>query len=95
MRAARPRVLLGNWFTSVLEEAVSPAHGGYEAGSCPRAEAAAEHLVNLPTHPRIDSSDVEAILSRLEHLTDRQDLKASWETEDAIDSRASAKVEEI
>ena len=68
IRSARPRVLLGNWFTSVLEEATSPEHGGYEAGSCPRAEAAAQHLVNLPTHPLVDDSDVAAIISSLAGL---------------------------
>lgn len=65
MRAARPRILLGNWFTSVLEEAISPALGGYEAGSCPRAEAAAEHLINLPTHPRVTDGDVEEVVAVL------------------------------
>ncbi len=68
IRAARPRVLLGNWFTSVLEEAASPEHGAYEAGSCPRAEAAAQHLVNLPTHALIDDSDIDAIVSSLDGL---------------------------
>ena len=61
-------MLLGNWFTSVLEEAASPEHGGYEMGSCPRAEAAAQHLVNLPTHPLIDDSDIDAIVSSLDGL---------------------------
>jgi dTDP-4-amino-4,6-dideoxygalactose transaminase len=44
----------GTWFTSVV-------HGrdagfelvGYEIGSCPAAETAARHCVNLPTHPRV------------------------------------------
>ncbi|GAJ11766.1 unnamed protein product, partial [marine sediment metagenome] len=47
----------------VLEESISPAHGNYEMGSCPRAEAAAEHLVNLPTHPRVKQRDVDLIVS--------------------------------
>jgi dTDP-4-amino-4,6-dideoxygalactose transaminase len=64
-RATAPYVVLGTWFTSVLEEAVSPAHGGYEPGSCPRAEAAAEHLVNIPTHPRVRLQDVDVIASAL------------------------------
>jgi dTDP-4-amino-4,6-dideoxygalactose transaminase len=68
LRAGMPRVLFGNWFTSVLEEATSPTVGGYEPGSCPRAEAAAEHLINLPTHPRIDQSDVDSIISVLADL---------------------------
>ena len=50
---------------SVLEEAISPDHGGYEKGSCPRVEAAAEHLVNLPTHPRVTNRDVHAVQAAL------------------------------
>ncbi len=62
-RAAARHAVLGTWFTSVLEEAVSPAHGDYEMGSCPRAEAAARQLINLPTHPRVSLRDAEAIVS--------------------------------
>jgi dTDP-4-amino-4,6-dideoxygalactose transaminase len=65
MRMVAPYALLGTWFTSVLEEAVSPAHGDYEMGSCPQAEAAAKYLVNLPTHPRISAQDVEKIASAI------------------------------
>jgi hypothetical protein len=62
VRTVSPHAVLGSsWFSSVLEEAESPLHGGYEMGSCPRAEAAAEHLVNLPTHPRVERRDAEAI----------------------------------
>ena len=66
--AARHAVL-GTWFTSVLEEAVSPAYGDYELGSCPQAEAAATHLVNLPTHPRVRMADVETIVSVLPRVS--------------------------
>jgi dTDP-4-amino-4,6-dideoxygalactose transaminase len=76
IRSAGPRVLLGNWFTSVLEEAISPEHGAYEAGSCPRAEAAAQHLVNLPTHPLIDEADIGAIVSRLAGLEQTRENEA-------------------
>lgn len=61
IKAAAPHTVLGTWFTSVLEEAASPSHGGYQAGSCPRAEAAADHLVNLPTHLRVTERDARAI----------------------------------
>ena len=61
VHAAAPHAVLGTWFTSVLEEAVSPAYGDYEMGSCPHAEAAARHLVNLPTHPRVRAYDIEAL----------------------------------
>lgn len=63
VRATARHVVLGTWFTSVLEEALSPSHGGYEMGSCPRAEAAAQHLVNLPTHLRVGVRDAESMVS--------------------------------
>lgn len=65
LHMAAPHAVLGNWFTSVLEEATDLVHGGYETGSCPRAEAAAKHLINLPTHPRVRPQDIEAIVSVL------------------------------
>ncbi|HEX2923627.1 MAG TPA: DegT/DnrJ/EryC1/StrS aminotransferase family protein [Chloroflexota bacterium] len=68
IRATASHVVLGTWFTSVLEEAASPAYAGYEMGSCPRAEAAAIHLINLPTHLRVKPYDVEAITSALAKL---------------------------
>ena len=55
-RIAR-HVVPGTWFTSVLEEAVSPVYGGYQSGSCPNAELATRHLINLPTHPRVSMQD--------------------------------------
>jgi dTDP-4-amino-4,6-dideoxygalactose transaminase len=69
MRRVRSRAVLGNWFTSVLEEATSVRHGDYRAGSCPRAEAAAVHLVNLPTNPRVTRSDAEALTECLRDVT--------------------------
>jgi len=54
---------VGTWFSSVLEEAISPACGDYEMGSCLRAEKAARHLINLPTNPRINEQDIEMIVA--------------------------------
>jgi dTDP-4-amino-4,6-dideoxygalactose transaminase len=65
IRALAPHAVIGTWFTSVLEEAASLQVAGYERGSCPRAEAAAEHLINLPTHPRVSASDVRRLTESL------------------------------
>ncbi len=62
-RIAARYATIGTWFSSVLEEATSPACGDYEMGSCPRAEEAAKHLINLPTNPRVNAQDVETIIS--------------------------------
>lgn len=65
-RAARHAVL-GTWFTSVLEEAVSSGCGDYLVGACPNAEAAARHLINLPTHPRVNLDDVKRIVTAIDN----------------------------
>jgi dTDP-4-amino-4,6-dideoxygalactose transaminase len=65
VRASARHAVLGTWFTSVLEEALSPTVGGYESGSCPRAEEAAAQLVNLPTHPRVRADDAKAIAAAI------------------------------
>jgi perosamine synthetase len=65
LRAVAPHAALGTWFTSVLQESLSPSYGDYVEGSCPRAESAAGELVNLPTNPRVTERDVEAITSGL------------------------------
>jgi dTDP-4-amino-4,6-dideoxygalactose transaminase len=59
VRRLAPHLVAGTWFSSVLEEAESQACGDYEPGSCPRAELAARHLINLPTHPRVGERDAE------------------------------------
>jgi perosamine synthetase len=65
MRALAAHAVVGTWFTSVLEEAESPEVAGYESGSCPRAEEAARHLINLPTHPRVGERDVNMLVGAL------------------------------
>jgi perosamine synthetase len=64
-RTMATRAVLGTWFTSVLEESVDPRYGDYLPGSCPRAEDAARHLVNLPTHGRVNDRDAAEIAARV------------------------------
>lgn len=68
VRTLSPHTVVGTWFTSVLEEAITPSAGDYELGSCPRAELATTHLVNLPTHERVTQEDVRSITSSLSTL---------------------------
>lgn len=65
VRATHPHVVLGTWFTSVLEEALTPADGAYVAGTCPQAEDAARHLVNFPTHGRVREADTVTLVDAL------------------------------
>lgn len=71
---------MGVWFTSV-------AHGrdsdldkiGYQSGSCPVAEEAARHCVNLPTHPRVRRPEdlAERLRSALEDPSKQYRLKGA------------------
>jgi perosamine synthetase len=63
VQAVKRYALPGLWFRSVLEDGASLAAGGYQPGSCPHAEAAAQHLINLPTHPRVSVADARVIAS--------------------------------
>ncbi len=63
--AVAPHAVLGTWFTSVLEEARTATSIGYRMGDCPQAELASQHLVNLPTHPRVTPADAERIVGAL------------------------------
>jgi len=64
-----PRVEIGNWFESVTHPgSASRRHAGYEDGACPIGEAAAAHVVNLPTHRALRGralEDVRRVLFRV------------------------------
>lgn len=50
MRAKKQGILLGNWYHNIVDPAgVDLGTAGYKRGSCPRAEEAAKHIINLPT----------------------------------------------
>ncbi|MUJ37266.1 DegT/DnrJ/EryC1/StrS family aminotransferase [Aliivibrio fischeri] len=56
---------LGIWFTSVVHGKMDNWYEvGYIKGSCPNAEFAAKHIVNLPTHQRIAIRDIESMLHK-------------------------------
>jgi dTDP-4-amino-4,6-dideoxygalactose transaminase len=58
----------GVWFTHPIHPAGSNFHGcGYRPGSCPNAEMAASHSLNIPLNPRCSSW----IINRVERLLDQ------------------------
>lgn len=70
--ARRMRIELGDWFNAPLHPEIRHSPGlAYEAGMCPNAEHASQHVVNLPTHRRIDRNEADRIL---DFLADHQDL---------------------
>lgn len=62
----RNGVLLGNWYHRVIDPAgVSFDAVGYVRGSCPNAEIAASHIINLPTRvTKAEATYVTALLSK-------------------------------
>lgn len=60
--AMEAKIELGDWFISPIHPVTQNFHlWHYQYGKYPIAEALAEHVVNLPTHPDVD----EAYLSRI------------------------------
>jgi perosamine synthetase len=54
-QAAKAGIELGSWFESPLHPIETPLDVyDYVPGSCPQAEKAAQEVVNLPLHPRVD-----------------------------------------
>jgi perosamine synthetase len=54
-KAAKEGIELGSWFESPLHPIETPLQVyDYEIGSCPQAEKAANEVVNLPLHPRVN-----------------------------------------
>lgn len=61
--AERKHVEVGEWFLSPVHPNVGGwERAGYQKGTCPDAERACEHLVNLPTHQRIGSNEIEKVM---------------------------------
>lgn len=56
-RAKKQGILLGNWYHHVID----PVPFGYIKGSCPKAEEAAKHIINLPT--RISEKDAKRVIA--------------------------------
>lgn len=62
-KAEKARLELGSWFESPLHPVCSGLERfGYQEGSCPEAESAARHVINLPLHPRISQTEAARIV---------------------------------
>lgn len=75
---ARREIGIGVWFDSPIHPAgTNLFNAGYLEGSCPNAEAAVRHIVNLPSHPRMSLRDAMRVTRALaayqeKHLTRAQ-----------------------
>jgi perosamine synthetase len=63
-RARQFDMILGDWYdTPLAPRDVEPQSFHYVPGSCPEAEAVAQHVINLPTYPRLTDEQVDRIIS--------------------------------
>lgn len=62
--ARRAGIEIGSWFESPLHPLRLAEHKAihYLPGSCPVAESAARHVINLPLHRRVNHDDAEKII---------------------------------
>ncbi len=63
-KAKKHGILLGNWYHHIIDPTgVAYDKIGYTPGSCPRAEQAAKHILNLPT--RISEKEAKRVVEML------------------------------
>ena len=65
-RCSEQGVVIGEWFNACIHPRdclLSDLF--YDAGMCPHAEAAAQSIINLPTHPGVSETDAQRIVSVL------------------------------
>jgi dTDP-4-amino-4,6-dideoxygalactose transaminase len=64
LKAKKQGILLGDWYHNVIDPfGVDFTSVGYIKGSCPRAEDAAKHIINLPT--RVSAREAKKVLAAL------------------------------
>lgn len=74
-RARQARMLLGNWYSSPIAPPCNLADFHYQSGSCPQAEYAAAHIINLPTYPRLTDEQIDRVISWIINNTPSAALK--------------------
>ncbi len=63
-KAIQQGLEIGDWFVSPVHPNLSNWElAGYKKGTCPEAEKVCKHIVNLPTHDKIDQKTIKKIVS--------------------------------
>lgn len=70
-QARRLNMLLGDWYTTPITplptNTTDITH--YQPGSCPQAEQAGRETINLPTHSKITTADVDRVITFIKSVT--------------------------
>jgi dTDP-4-amino-4,6-dideoxygalactose transaminase len=68
---------LGEWFNAPIHPMGSSLNAvHYIPGQCPNAEYLANHVVNLPTHPKVCDADISKIGRLIGELIAQQDISS-------------------
>lgn len=63
LAAREKNMLLGDWYDAPLVPATSSLSSfSYAVGMCPKAEEAAEHVINLPTYPLLTDEQIDKVI---------------------------------
>ncbi|QQS38563.1 aminotransferase class I/II-fold pyridoxal phosphate-dependent enzyme [Candidatus Woesebacteria bacterium] len=65
--AKEKKILLGNWYTNIIDPKCDLENVGYRLGDCPHAEYLSKRVVNLPTYPNLDEKQVHQVISLIKH----------------------------
>ncbi len=62
-KAQRNRIEIGDWFLSPIHPNLEGWEKvDYKEGMCPIAEKTCNHIINLPTHNKIDEQEAKRII---------------------------------
>jgi len=61
-KAKKNGIILGNWYHDIIDPENTRHLVNYKQGSCPGAENAAHHSLNLPTHIKVTAKDAFKII---------------------------------
>jgi len=95
--AFRERIEIGTWFEAPLHpHETDHTLFGYQYGSCPEAERAASHVVNLPVHLRVSHDYAECVVDFVNRHADQLiDSERTALPADKTDERQREEIAEI
>lgn len=64
LSAKKQNIMLGDWYSAPVFPG-NPSIFSYHAGSCPRAEYASAHILNLPTYPKMSGHQIKQVIASI------------------------------
>jgi len=63
----KSNIIAGDWYYQPIIPDINLTKFGYTKGSCPNAESISKSMLNLPTNPSLNKTDIKRLLSSIKH----------------------------